>query len=340
MRASSPDRRRRRIVGTAAVFVVILLSGVTAALVSPWPGVLLVRWMSAGGSEATHAQLDRHAPSGIVSILDQSYRDGDDDAQLDVYYPSESTSALPTVVWVHGGGWIAGSKTDTDGYYKLLADQGFTVISVDYSLGPDAYYPTAVNQLNDAYRFIVSNADRLHVDSNNLFLAGDSAGAQLSSQLATVMTSPDYASEMGVEPALRPEQIRGVVLDCGVFDLKPLLSQGKYFGWGVDKQSLWGYLGTRDFDGSTAVGQMSTLGHVTSDFPATFITGGNVDPLTASQSKPMAERLADLGVEVDALFYPDDHEPALDHEYQFDLDTVDGMVAFDRTVAFLRDHVR
>ena len=59
MRASSPDRRRRRIVGIAAVFVVILLSGVTAALVSPWPGVLLVRWMSAGGSEATHAQLDR-----------------------------------------------------------------------------------------------------------------------------------------------------------------------------------------------------------------------------------------------------------------------------------------
>lgn len=141
MRASSPDRRRRRIVGTAAVFVVILLSGVTAALVSPWPGVLVVRWMSAGGSEATHAQLDRHAPSGIVSVLDQSYREGDDDAQLDVYYPSESTSALPTVVWVHGGGWIAGSKTDTDGYFKLLADQGFTVISVDYSLGPDAYYP-------------------------------------------------------------------------------------------------------------------------------------------------------------------------------------------------------
>ena len=84
MRASSPDRRRRRIVGTAAVFVVILLSGVTAALVSPWPGVLVVRWMSAGGSEATHAQLDRHAPSGIVSVLDQSYREGDDDAQLDV----------------------------------------------------------------------------------------------------------------------------------------------------------------------------------------------------------------------------------------------------------------
>ena len=53
-----------------------------------------------------------------------------------------------------------------------------------------------------------------------------------------------------------------------------------------------------------------------------------------------SERLADLGVEVDALFYPEDHEPALDHEYQFDLDTVDGMVAFDRTVAFLRNYVR
>ena len=78
----------------------------------------------------THNSTGMHR-QGIVSILDQSYRDGDDDAQLDAYYPSESTSALPTVVWVHGGGWISGSRTDADGYYKLLANQGFTVISVD-----------------------------------------------------------------------------------------------------------------------------------------------------------------------------------------------------------------
>ena len=75
--------------------------------------------------------------------------------------------------------------------------------------------------------------------------------------------------------------------------------------------------------------------YVTAAFPPTFITGGNADPLTP-QSKEFADRLAELGVPVEPLFYPDDQQPALGHEYQFDLTGEAGNRAFEKMVRFLQ----
>jgi acetyl esterase/lipase len=110
-------------------------------------------------------------------------------------------------------------------------------------------------------------------------------------------------------------------------------------GWGVDR-SLWAYTGVRDFMSTDAADQMSTLNYVSAQFPPAYISGGNADPLTDSQSKPLADKLTGLGVAVDTLFYPADHVPALGHEYQFDLDNADGLTALDRTVQFLDAHTR
>jgi acetyl esterase len=241
------------------------------------------------------------------------------------------------VIWTHGGAWISGNKSDYAPYYQLLAERGFTVVSLDYSLGPERTYPTPVHQLNEAHAYVVANAERLHVDPSRIVLAGDSAGAQLSSQLAALVTNPEYARELDITPALRPEQLRGVVLNCGIYDVEKMTGGSGIVGWGAG-QSLWAYTGSRDFEDSTAIGQMSTMRHVTDGFPPTYISGGNGDPLTDKQSKPLAAELGGLGVEVTTVFYPEDHEPALPHEYQFDLDNEDGTRALERTVEFLKAH--
>src|SRR5690606_541707 len=157
---------------------------------------------------------------------------------------------------------------------------------------------------------------------DRIVLAGDSAGAQLTAQMAVAATDKDYASWIGVEPALSPEQLRGVVLACGIYNVPAMDGGQGLIGWGIE-QALWAYTGARDFASSEAARQMSTLFAVTQNFPSTFVTGGNADPLTSSQSKPLAEKLVRLGVDVDSLFYPDDHRPELGHEYQFDLSTPD-----------------
>jgi acetyl esterase/lipase len=314
---------------------------VLAFQLSPWPGIVLVRTIFNQGSRQTLAALEKHTPGTPITVLsDQQYKQGDKRAWLDVYTPASAEQAntmLPVVVWTHGGAWVSGDKTDDGPYFKLLAARGFTVISVNYTLAPEKTYPVQVHELNAAYAYIIANAARFHGNPNKIFLAGDSAGSQLSSQMAALSTNASYAKEMGIKPSLSPTQLAGIVLFCGIYKVEGLTEAApnlpKLISWG-DDQVTWAYSGSRDKN-SPLIRQMSTYYHVTKDFPATFISGGNGDSLTNSQSIPLADKLTSLQVPTSTLFYPPDHTPSLPHEYQFNLDTADGRQAFDRTVDFL-----
>lgn len=340
---SPPFYRKKAFLWTAGIIAALIIIVLVAFRVSPWPGALLIRFVFSQNDAKTTAALQKHQPSKPVSaITNQQYRNGDSNAYLDAYFPQSvenSNTRLPVIIWTHGGAWVSGGKEDNAPYYKLLAAEGFTVISVDYSLSPEHTYPTAVHQLNDMYDYVQKNADRLHADGDNIVLAGDSAGSQLSSQMAALITNPDYARDMQITPTLKPEQVKGVVLNCGIYKMEGLIQPDpalpKIIGWG-DDVSVWAYLGTRDFTAASKLSQMSAFYHVTSAFPATYITGGNGDPLTNAQSKPLAEKLESLGVPLTTLFYDDNHQPSLPHEYQFNLDTDDGKKAFTETVSFAK----
>lgn len=235
---------------------------------------------------------------------------------------------------IHGGAWISGDKSDVEPYARILASHGYTVITLNYTIAPEATYPSALTQLNDALAHVVGHATELRVDPDRIVIAGDSAGAQLTSQLATMTTSPDYAEKVGIAPSLSPQQLRGVVLDCGIYDVKGIPKAPGIGGWGF-RTALWAYLGVKDWVHTPGGEQMSTIDDVTADFPSTWISGGNGDVLTASQSKPMADRLAKLGVDVTAVFWPTDTVPELPHEYQFKLDDKNARAALDSTIEFL-----
>jgi acetyl esterase/lipase len=332
--------RRRWWWATLAVAVSAALAA-TIRRLGPLPGVLLIRYLFDRDSARVTAALQAHRPGQVATIRDQQYRQGDRDALLDVHLLAKP-GPRPTVLWVHGGAWVSGSRKNVVPYFELIAAQGYTVIAVDYSLAPAATYPAALRQLNDALVYLQAQADRLHVDTGRLVLAGDSAGAQLVSQLAALTTVPRYAAELELTPAIRPDQLVGVILHSGYYDMRTFIDRGLLaptaFRWGIGTV-VRAYTGDRATD-STAIRQMSTIDHVTADFPPTFITGGNADPLTDAHSRPFAARLNDLGVDVTTRFVPADHQPALGHEFQFDLDNEDGVEVLRRTVQFLADHTR
>src|SRR5690606_15319354 len=132
---------------------------------------------------------------------------------------------------------------------------------------------------------------------DRIVLAGDSAGAQLASQLATLTVNDDYAKLLGIAPAIEAEHLVGVVLNCGVYDLRAMAELSGITSWGF-KTALWAYTGSRDWSSTYAGATMSTVNFVTEDFPATFITGGNGDGLTWLQSVPMHHALQDKDVDV------------------------------------------
>ena len=84
---------------------------------------------------------------------------------------------------------------------------------------------------------------------------------------------------------------------------------------------------------------MSSIRYVTEDFPPTYISGGNADALTDLESKPMAERLTELGVDVTTLFWPADYTPPLPHEYQFRLNLDAAQTALTETLSFLETSI-
>ncbi len=302
---------------------------------------MIIRYEFNRGGAKTTKEMEKWEPrSGVAVIRDQQYRRGDGDAKLDVYLPDsarQTGAQLPVIVWTHGGAWLSGHKTDAAPYFKLLAQRGYTVIAPDYSLAPEHTYPTAVRQLNDMYAYVEQNAERFHADAEKIVLAGDSAGANLSAQMAALITNPAYAREVGIQPTLRPEQVRGVVLNCGIYMMDRLAHPNrrlpKIIGWGNDV-TVWAYSGTRDFS-DPVIREMSPYYHVTKDFPATYVTGGNDDPLTEVQSIPLADKLESLGVSVTRLFYEENHTPGLLHEYQFMLDKPDARNALQATLAFV-----
>jgi len=305
------------------------------AYLSPWPGVWLLRVVFNSQANETVTEMNKYAPTdGIDATFDISYGDAGANTTFDIFSPSDTTGPLPTVIWVHGGAWVSGDKSMRDPYARILAAQGYTVATLNYTVAPDAIYPTAVEQLNEAFGYISENAAELRVDPDRIVLAGDSAGGQLVSQLATMITSPAYADKVGIEPTLTADQVRGVILNCGVYDLKGIPDTPGLLGWGF-RIALWAYQGDKDWSNTPNGEVMSTIDDVTADFPTTWISGGNGDPLTAMNSEPMAAQLEKLGVDVTALFFPEDTTPALQHEYQFHLDNPNAQKALTSTLTFL-----
>lgn len=330
----APWYRRPWRLTVVAVGVLVLLAGVLF-VVTPWPAALLIRGLFEQGARDTVAEMLPYVPATpLTEALDVAYGDAGADTTLDVFSPASSTGPLPTVIWIHGGAWISGFKEDVDPYARMLAAEGYTTVSLNYTVSPETVYPTAIGQLNSAIGFLVQHADQYRIDPDRIVIAGDSAGANLTSQLALITTNPEYARTLELTPSLRPEQLRGVILNCGIYDVSGIPDAPGIGGWGF-RIALWAYLGDKDWSNHHGGDQMSTIEHVTAQFPATWISGGNDDPLTATQSKPMAAKLSALGVDVTEVFYPDDHEPALPHEYQFHLDFEDARTAYDSTVAFL-----
>jgi acetyl esterase/lipase len=296
---------------------------------------LFIRRQFARTSRERAESLLARAPDGVITVVNDERYGKHRDALLDVYAPSSAATdgeRLPTIVWTHGGAWVGGSKEELRGYFELLARAGFTVVGIRYALAPEERYPMPVRQLMAALDHLRANSARLHVDPTRVVLAGDSSGSQISAQLAAIVTNPRYAQHIGIQPTIASRSLRGLALCCGIFDLVSLTDGSSLENF--TKAVGWAYSGTRDyrhnrhFMATTAFAR-----YVNAKYPPTFLTAGNADPL-APQSVALATALRSKRVPVETLFFPSNHQPALGHEYQFDLDLPDARTALYRLTAF------
>jgi acetyl esterase len=126
-----------------------------------------------GSVPPVHAVQNSHLATGSGSVAVRIYRkDG-------------KASAVPALLWFHGGGWVLGDlETAELPARSLCAQTGCTVISVDYRLAPEHPFPAAYHDCFDALTEVVRQADALRVDASRIVVGGDSAGGNLAAAVA------------------------------------------------------------------------------------------------------------------------------------------------------------
>ena len=162
----------------------------------------------------------------VERVVDIRYREGTTtrDHLLDVWRPvatHKSRPPWPIVLYVHGGAFRILSK-DTHWIMGLgFARRGFVVFNASYRLAPKHRFPAALEDVCEAYAWVVENAPRYGGDPSRIILAGESAGANLVTSLALACSYERsepfarHAFATGVVP-------RGVVAACGVFQVSDL----------------------------------------------------------------------------------------------------------------------
>jgi acetyl esterase/lipase len=329
-----PVTRRGRVGRRVLAALLAVLIGVLGAVVlyetSVQPGAVLVKAVFERAPEVTPpAGFSRIARTVTEQRVPIPTTDAPT-AHLDIYTPlTAGGHPRPVILWIHGGGFISSSSATVRDYAILVAHAGYTFASLDYSIAPGARYPVPVRQANAALRYLRAHARRFGGDPARLVLGGDSAGAQIASQVAAVQTDAALARSVGLTAAVPPGALRGVVLFCGIYDASTVAGTGFF----ALRTYLWAYTGVRDWTSYRAIDQLSTTRHVTAQYPPTFLTAGDADPLR-TQAAELASVLRRHAVPLTTLFWngTGDH---LGHEYQFNFRLPEARTAFQRTLRFL-----
>ncbi|MDS1031618.1 pectinesterase family protein [Porphyromonadaceae sp. NP-X] len=100
-------------------------------------------------------------------------------------YRRKGNELLPVVLMIHGGGWNSGSPALQKAMAFNLARKGFVAITVEYRLIPEAIFPAAVDDLEDAVKWIVENAGTYRINRDKITVSGCSAGGQLAALIGT-----------------------------------------------------------------------------------------------------------------------------------------------------------
>ncbi|NKB38373.1 MAG: carboxylesterase family protein [Gammaproteobacteria bacterium] len=137
---------------------------------------------------------------------------------LDIYVNHPVEAASPVLVWVHGGGYMAGDKAhskELDPKPEFFSNRmDFIFVSTNYRLMPAGRYPHGVQDLANALAWVKDNIAEFGGDPSQIYLMGHSAGANMAAQLAT---NDEFLKRSGKNLDL----LKGVILvDGNAYDLK------------------------------------------------------------------------------------------------------------------------
>lgn len=233
---------------------------------------------------------------------------------LDLRRPD--TAGAPLVVFLHGGGWLRGSRkvftpgiSDAQSFDRVVA-AGFAVASCEYRLSGEANFPAQLDDVDAALAWLHAYGAGYGIDASRLVLWGVSAGATLAALTG-----------------LRRDDVLGVVDWFGPAELFAMADHDTGEAASETREARWLGAAAADLPDAARLASPALQAHASA--PPFHICHGTADEhVPFSQSETLAGALSDVGVDVEFHAVPGGK-----HFWQ-GLDDVDSV--FDPAIDFLR----
>ncbi len=123
-------------------------------------------------------------PENIKVYKDLIYKQVDSiDLKLDIYRSKKLKKAAPALIFIHGGSWAKGKRSDYLPYLLDYAQKDYVTVTVSYRLSGVAHFPAALEDVKCAVRWIRKNAEEYLIDPDKIAVIGGSAGGHLAMML-------------------------------------------------------------------------------------------------------------------------------------------------------------
>ena len=272
--------------------------------------------------EGLERNVVRFADSGDATDVDSASYTSNSymDICAPISYMTDENRKYPVIVSVHGGGWFYGDKELYSHYCCLLAERGYVVVNFNYRLSPQNKYPAAIEDVAYLIRYIHENAQTLGIDMDNLYMVGDSAGAQLTANYCIIASNSDYREKLDFFTYdLLPKK---VCLNCGAYKMAER----------NDNISAW-YLENAVTEEQYKL-FMDQLDYVNADFPEAYLMYSVNDEL-ASHTKALDEVLNKAGVAHITKAYGQNN-PDSGHVFHMNMRNPEGILCNEDECSFMK----
>jgi acetyl esterase/lipase len=201
--------------------------------------------------------------SGITYLRASNY-----ESKLDVYTP-RAAGPHPTLIQIHGGGWVAGTREGTFLRALPYLEMGFAVVNISYRLGPVAEAPAAVEDTLCAVRWVVRNAKEYGFDTSRIVTTGYSAGGHLALAAGMIPVSTGLDRRC---PGQEPLTVAAIVNWYGITDVADLIDGVNTRSYAVE------WLGSAPNRAEIAR-RVSPMTYVRRDLPPVLTIHGDADPV-------------------------------------------------------------
>lgn len=206
-------------------------------------------------------------------------KDGGERQQLDVFLPKDFKTAdapYPAIVWIHGGGWMSGSKDGMDDIAKAATGFDIAFFSINYRLAPKDHFPAQLEDCKSAIRWIRAHAKQMNVDPKKIGAWGASAGGHLVALLA--LTGDKKEFDVGEYL----DQSSAVQAACDFFGPKDFMILNEYSGYdrfGDVEGLIVGFLGVTLKNAEEPMKKASPLHYVRKNAAPLLILHGTKDEI-------------------------------------------------------------